>query len=152
MLLALWNAWSAVKESHCCEARGRPVGEIMSRNNSLNLTYSSHPFLCFCKESRLHWAHGRMPFLPYLSTYSDISQGPSLAQHQPLGPSFGACFLHGWGLQSPRGLSAQSCSHHRTRAGPKRKGGGGAWMARREAGERHRKKVGIRESCGWNNA
>lgn len=152
MLLALGNAWSAVKESHCWEARGRPVGEIMSHNNSLNLTYSSHPFLCFCKGSWLPWAHGCMPFLPYLSIYSDISQGPSLAQHQLLGCSFGGCFLHGSGLQSPCGLSAQSCSHHRKHAGLKRKGGGGAWMSRREAGEQHRKKVGIRESCGWNNA
>lgn len=38
MLLALWNAWIAMKESqcHCWEGGGRPIGEVMSSGERLS--------------------------------------------------------------------------------------------------------------------
>lgn len=117
------------------------------------LTYSSPPFLYSSKATLFPWAHGCGPFLLSFKSSNDISRSPSLAQHRRLPPSFGgAVFFPSRGLQSWRALVALSVRGPVPTAGnvlaQSRRGGGGAWISRRETGERCRKEEGVNGTGG----
>lgn len=102
------------------------------------LTYSSPPFLYFCKATQFPMAHGSIPFLLLFKHYNYISHSPSLARHQQTTPSFGGNFFSHLG----------PCSHCRNVLAQSRRESGGAWFPRREAGEQCRKKEAVNEIEG----